>query len=67
MPGTMMMSNSPWQTLLEQRDAAIFLIFFGFMFLILAMTIGAATWQKIVRTRADAELKQSMIERGMSF
>jgi hypothetical protein len=60
------MSGSPWQTLFSNPDVAAVFAVFGMIVLIVAIPVIAGTWQKVARIRADASLKQSMIERGMS-
>ena len=59
-------SGSFWQALFNDRDTAIIYGFYTFMVLILATIVIAHNWTLVARNRADADLKQSMIERGMS-
>ncbi len=51
-----------WQGVFSRVE--ITAVFFGCMMGAVAIAIG--TWQKIEKMRAEAQLKQSMINRGMS-
>jgi hypothetical protein len=59
-------SGSFWQALFSNRDTAIIYGFYTIMALTVALTVISYTWRIVTRIRADADLKQSMIERGMS-
>jgi len=55
-------SGSFWQALFSHPETAVF----GMIVLCVAIPVIASAWQKVARIRADTDLKQSMIERGMS-
>ena len=59
-------SGSFWQALFSHQDTAIAFGVYAMIILCIAIPVIATAWQKVARIRADADLKQSMIERGMS-
>jgi hypothetical protein len=60
------MSGSFWQSLFSHQDAAALFCLFGAIVLVVAVPVIASAWRQVAKDRADADLKQSMIERGMS-
>ena len=59
-------SGSFWQTLFSHQDTAVAFGVYSMIVLCVAIPVIVSAWQKVARIRADADLKQSMIERGMS-
>ena len=59
-------SGSLWQTLFSNPDTAAAYGAYSMIVLVVAVIVIPSMWLKVTRIRADADLKQSMIERGMS-
>jgi hypothetical protein len=59
-------SGSFWQALFRHEDAAFFFVLMGMFALIVTVAIVAHVWEQLARHQTDADLKRSMIERGMS-
>lgn len=63
----MLAESGPWwQTLFRNTDALVLICIFGTAILVVAVTSIAHCWHAIAKARVDADLKHSMIERGMS-
>ena len=59
-------AGSFWQTLFSNPDTAGIVCMFGMIVLCVAIPVITSAWVRVARTHADADLKRSMIERGMS-
>jgi hypothetical protein len=59
-------AGSFWEELFRHDDIAFFACLFGTLVLIVAVPVIASAWRQVARDRADADLKRSMIERGLS-
>ena len=64
--GSLAASESVWQTLFRNPDTAGIVCVFGMIVLCVAIPVIASTWRQAAKDRVDADLKRSMIERGMS-
>ncbi len=59
-------ADSFWKELFRHDDIAFFGCLFGTLVLIVAIPFIASAWRQVTKDRSDADLKRSMIERGMS-
>jgi len=66
MPQSHALSESFWQSLFSNEDTAAIFCVFSMIVLIVAIPTIAKAWRQIAKDRVDADLKRSMIERGMS-
>ena len=59
-------AESHWRSFFgNQNTAAVFCVF-GVIALVVAVSVITSAWRHVAKDRADADLKRSMIERGMS-
>ena len=59
-------ADSCWKELFRHDDIAFFGCLFGTLVLLVAVPVIASAWRQVAKGRSDADLKRSMIERGMS-
>jgi len=59
-------ADSFWHEFFRNHDIAFFGCLFGMVVLVVAVPVIASAWRQVAKDRADADLKRSMIERGMS-
>jgi hypothetical protein len=59
-------AESFWHEFFKDHDIAFFGFLFGTFTLLVAVPVIAGVWRQVVKDQADADLKRSMIERGMS-
>ncbi len=59
-------ADSFWHEFFSNHDIAFFACLFGTLVLIVAVPFIASAWRQVAKDRSDADLKRSMIERGMS-
>ncbi len=59
-------SDWSWQTFFSNTDAVAIVCGTVMVFLVVVVPVGIVYWYRLAKARAEAHLKQAMVERGMS-